>query len=462
MIKLLTVETAAPSAPPARLRIMRGESWTLRAIFLANGSPLSIPEGSVASLYWQTPGMGASWWTASGRITGSSVPGAIEADWTPACDGGSNVYAVYLSLALPGGAKNYSAWWRLEIAHAPGETPNELPLPVPVLDFAVVEVLNAPYYTMSQANARYLTPTIGDERYAPLGEPTVYTRLTIRDNNEDNSLTFASDAHTITIVRNESAVAPQTYTLTLPLSDGTLALTADIPVVPAIDATLTVSGATADAKATGEAIKTRAPRDAIRYTLDTIERSGWDVPETPVTFAYDGTDYDSSAQGSELQIDSSGYIHLDGVYVAFFNVSTGLISDINQEITDLKFGTITPAVGDSMQPVLGLKDRSVQFLDLAVASTEVSLPAPVSGHARDLYVCVSNTSGAAATIELAGLGTAYAVRVPDGEDLADMTSFDAGARADLYITETPEVHSGLPVLKIVRQDLDAVVASVSS
>jgi len=195
---------------------------------------------------------------------------------------------------------------------------------------------------------------------------------------------------------------------------------------------------------------------SIRYTLDTIERSGWDVPETPVTFTYDGTDYDSSDQGSELQIDDYGYIHLDGVFVAFFDVSTGLISSINQEITDLKFGTITPAVGDSMQPVLGLKDRSVQFLDLAVASTEVSLPAPVSGYARDLYVCVSNTSGASASIELAGLGVSYAVRVPDGEDLAEMTAFDAGARCDLYITDTPETSSNLPVVKIVRQDLDAV------
>ena len=40
------------------------------------------------------------------------------------------------------------------ITKSPGFTPASLPIPVPPLDFAGLEVLNAPYYTQAETDAR--------------------------------------------------------------------------------------------------------------------------------------------------------------------------------------------------------------------------------------------------------------------------------------------------------------------
>ena len=423
--KLITIETAAPATAPSPLRVLRGETWTIRALLLANGQPLNIPSGAAVTLYWQVPGMANAWWSALGRVV-TGTPGCVEADWSPECDTGAPSYILHLAVALTGGAVNYSAWATLAVAHAPGASPNHIPIPPQILDYATIEVLHAPYYTKSQSDARYYTRSQSDGRYAHVGTPIVYTSITVVDQNEDNLIAIASNARTITMVRDATSETPQTVVLTLPLTSGTLALSSQIP-------------------------------DVSGYAK-TGEANTWSAAQT---FTADLTADHIYPKVVELNGAAATRDDAWANYMADYGTVGSIIRDTLPDYirdkTRYTLDTLTVTNGAAQ-----LIDRSVQMLALTEASTTVALPQPVANHARDLYVCVRNDSAATAVIEFSGLGTSFAIRVPDGEDLSDMTEFAAGARADIYVTETPEVHSGLPVLKVVRQDLDAVVASVSS
>lgn len=130
-----TVETSR--VQPAVFDVVRGESIALEATLQSYGKPLETAPEDAWRIYWQTNGMGSTWWSAPARATGN----VLRASWTPAMDPGAQAVTGFIGST----GDNYRASFQLRFRHGPGATPNALPLPTTRIDFAAVEVANAPW-----------------------------------------------------------------------------------------------------------------------------------------------------------------------------------------------------------------------------------------------------------------------------------------------------------------------------
>lgn len=137
----------------------RGETLDIGARLTLRGAPLAVAAGASATMHWQTNGMGAAWWTAPASVTTS---GLVRARWTPAMDCGADAYRIFLGVADGGSNLSYRANMLLRMVGSPGETPNALPLPVQVLDFAKVSVTNAPWGESSGLTTNDVRAIIAD------------------------------------------------------------------------------------------------------------------------------------------------------------------------------------------------------------------------------------------------------------------------------------------------------------
>lgn len=120
-----TVETSR--AQVAQFEAYRGETLDLEATMKSYGSPLATP--AQPSLYWQTNGMGAAWWTAPATASGN----VLRATWSPTNDCGGTVYNCFIG----GPDATYRAAFRLRMLHSPGFRPNHLKLPTVTYDAAL-------------------------------------------------------------------------------------------------------------------------------------------------------------------------------------------------------------------------------------------------------------------------------------------------------------------------------------
>lgn len=120
-----TVETSR--AQVAQFEAYRGETLDLEATMKSYGSPLATP--AQPSLYWQTNGMGAAWWTAPATASGN----VLRATWSPTNDCGGTVYNCFIG----GPYATYRAAFRLRMLPSPGYTPNHLKLPTVTYDAAL-------------------------------------------------------------------------------------------------------------------------------------------------------------------------------------------------------------------------------------------------------------------------------------------------------------------------------------
>ena len=120
-----TVETSR--AQVAQFEAYRGETLDLEATMKSYGSPLATPVQP--SLYWQTNGMGAAWWTAPATASGN----VLRATWSPTNDCGGTVYNCFIG----GPGATYRAAFRLRMLPSPGFTPNHLKLPTVTYDAAL-------------------------------------------------------------------------------------------------------------------------------------------------------------------------------------------------------------------------------------------------------------------------------------------------------------------------------------
>lgn len=133
-----------------------------------------------------------------------------------------------------------------------------------------------------------------------------------------------------------------------------------------------------------------------------------------------------------------------------------------------RYALVTPTLSNGAAT---LADRACNAV---TAAATLTLPAAVSGHARDLIVDVDNSAGATdiglelasdAAAYLDAGGARYLVAVADGDDLADLLTVAAGVRARLYFTETAQTAtptggaSAVPVVSVQR--LTVTVGGVS-
>lgn len=145
---------ARPNAPaPASFDRHHGETIDFRCTL--TGFDAAFAPAADIRLWYQTNGMGQAWWSAPATVQSN----VITATWSPALDPGADRVSLFF-----GAPSNIYASAVLRLRHSPGFTPSVLTLPVQRLDFAAVEVVNAPYYTKTETEAKIaeLAPVPGD------------------------------------------------------------------------------------------------------------------------------------------------------------------------------------------------------------------------------------------------------------------------------------------------------------
>ena len=135
---------------PARFDCYRGETLLFTPTYRQYGQ---LVTNLTETFYWQTNGMVNAWWTTN------------ILQFTPAMDVGASSYTCFIRASGSNGV-SYRANGIITMRHAPGYTPNTLPLPVNVIDFAVVITTNAPWA---------LTTELLD--YYPRNNPSNYITL---------------------------------------------------------------------------------------------------------------------------------------------------------------------------------------------------------------------------------------------------------------------------------------------
>lgn len=125
--------TNSPGMPPYPIKPVPHGSTVDLAVTLRGYTTPPIADGADVRLWYQTNGMGSAWWSAPATFDGST----ITATFGPAQDCGADRVSLFF-----GAPSNVFASAVLRLTHAPGFTPSSLPLPVPTLDFAAVELRN--------------------------------------------------------------------------------------------------------------------------------------------------------------------------------------------------------------------------------------------------------------------------------------------------------------------------------
>ncbi len=125
--------TATPASPPYAPPPVPHGSAVEFAVTLKGFTTPPIAPGADLHLWYQTNGMGKLWWPAPAALEGDT----ITASFGPAQDCGADRVSLFF-----GAPSNVFASAVLRLTHAPGFAPASLPLPVPALDFAAVELRN--------------------------------------------------------------------------------------------------------------------------------------------------------------------------------------------------------------------------------------------------------------------------------------------------------------------------------
>ena len=130
------VDLAAQPPQVFTIQRPRGETYEIEAVLKRHGKPFE-PAITNACIYWQTNGMENLYWSAPASVSNN----VLRATWLPSMDPGAATVRGYIG--DPGHI--YAAAFQFRFIASPGATPNELPLPQKVIDFAKVTVLNPPW-----------------------------------------------------------------------------------------------------------------------------------------------------------------------------------------------------------------------------------------------------------------------------------------------------------------------------
>ena len=139
---------STPSVRAETFTAYHGETVRFNLVF--SGAMSNV---SAQAIYYQTNGMGSADYFPP-------IPGTVFA---PSNDIGAAEYRFFIRCRDADGV-DYTANGRLRLLDSPGFEPSVVELPVKSLDFANVEVANAPYYTKDETDSRIveLSPTPGD------------------------------------------------------------------------------------------------------------------------------------------------------------------------------------------------------------------------------------------------------------------------------------------------------------
>lgn len=491
-VPVVWTNTPAATQPYPIKPVPHGSTVDL-AVTLKGYTTPPIADGADVRLWYQTNGMGKAWWSAPATFDGST----ITASFGPAQDTGADRVALYF-----GAPSNVFASAILRLTHAPGFTPASLPIPVPTLDFAGLEVLNAPYYTQAETDARIveLSPAALDVANSAVAA-TNYTDLAT------NALAMST------------ASALGSY---LPRSGGTL--TGDLSLSGA--ASIQYTGVWyvrlyANVGTAGNRIYTNegdtwqserglawldettnhvhaAAVAATNYTNASISPTNpafaAAVRNVPITGA-DSSDLAEIAEygsygtvGAAIlaliaglaalkrgkvagALGSGGWVVTNGQRDYVF-ASDALADD---ELTIARIGDLRYAKHALTTPAgaATLLDRAVNKYtgDSTFTSCTFTLPPAIEGKVRDFLLDVDNSAnGSDVAAEFYGLGTDYALAVnaddvssskTAGEVLAEMTVVEAGTRARLYFTEANQTQVAtvgnesvdLPILTVQRMTI---------
>lgn len=182
---------------PAVFVLAEGETAELACRLVRRGRDFD-PAATSATLYYQTNGMGRSWWTAPAAVSGPLLRATLQPAIAPAAP----VVHAMIGASGPSGLV-YRAAVDLRYLPSPGAVPNALPMPVPSIDFATVSITNAPWALAADVSTNYL----------PLSGGTV---------SGDVLLATAARADSVTVTLSGSLYylnnydSPMTISFTLP------------------------------------------------------------------------------------------------------------------------------------------------------------------------------------------------------------------------------------------------------
>lgn len=139
---------STPSVRAETFTAYHGETVRFNLVF--SGAMSNV---SAQAIYYQTNGMGSADYFPP-------IPGTVFA---PSNDIGAAEYRFFIRCRDADGV-DYTANGRLRLLDSPGFEPSVVELPVKSLDFATVDVANAPYYTKTETDSRIveLAPVTGD------------------------------------------------------------------------------------------------------------------------------------------------------------------------------------------------------------------------------------------------------------------------------------------------------------
>lgn len=143
---------------PAVFYEWQGGDYDFNASLKRNGKPFAIDlqDGVEPRLYWQTNGMDHLYWSVPASVeqiqTTFGPQTVFHGKWLPEMETGNQAYNCFIGIT----GMVYNAAFKFCLRKSPGAHPNDLPLPVKTLDFAQVQVLNAPYYSKSETDARII------------------------------------------------------------------------------------------------------------------------------------------------------------------------------------------------------------------------------------------------------------------------------------------------------------------
>ena len=471
------------------------------AVTLRGYTTPPIADDADVRLWFQTNGMGSAWWSAPATFDGST----ITATFGPAQDCGADRVSLFF-----GAPSNVFASAVLRLTHAPGFSPSSLPLPVQRLDFAAVEIVNAPYYTQAETDARIveLSPAaqppgnylaVSNAAMSAAAATNDFLRLTggtmagdirfgdnirltdafsqgflLVNNDEEWKFGGADDSAVDVMRRGDlSAVARAATNYTdyvIEHFDPPIAAF-DFYAEDVTNVSLAV---------TSSAISSANP--AFAAAVRNVPIAGADSSDLAEIAEYGGYGTVGAAILALIAglaalkrgkvpgaLGSGGWVVTNGQRDYVF------AADADDELAVARVGDLRYAKHTLTTPAgaATLLDRAVNKYtgDSTFTSCLFTLPPAIDGQVRDFLLDVDNGSNASdVAAEFYGLGTDYALAVnadevtsskTAGEVLAEMTVVEGGTRARLYFTEANQTLPAtvgnesvdLPILTVQRMTI---------